>query len=299
MVSFMDSVIENRNYCVYIHTSPSGKKYVGQTGKKPEKRWRNGGKGYLSKKDGRYIQPMFAHAILKYGWDNFEHEIVAFNLTKEEADTLEKSLIEKLNTMDSNHGYNLRQGGSHGGLSEEAKRKIGESQKGKVMSEESKRKISEALKGEKSPLYGTHPNEETRKNMSEAQKKRAREKGFSEEHRRKISEANKGENNWNYGGHLSEEHRKKLSDSHKGEKHFMYGKHHSEETKRRIKEAQKMRKIAQYNLQSELIKIWDCMNDIGRELNIAISNVQKCCKGERKTSAGFIWKYYEDIEIVV
>lgn len=201
--------------------------------------------------------------------------------------------------MDSNYGYNLRHGGSHGSLSEEAKRKIGESQKGKVMSEESKRKISESLKGEKSPLYGTHPSEEARKNMSDAQKKRVREKGFSEEHRRKISEANKGENNWNYGGHLSEEHRKKLSDSHKGEKHFMYGKHHSEETKRKIKEAQKMRKIAQYNLQGELIKIWNCMNDIGRELNIAIGNVQKCCKGKRKTSAGFIWKYHEDIEMVI
>lgn len=294
----MGNIIENGNYCVYVHTSPSGKKYVGQTGVDPEKRWRNGGKGYLSKRDGGYSQPIFAHAILKYGWDNFEHEIIADNLTKEEADNFEKLLIEKLNTINSNYGYNLREGGSHGGLSEETKKKIGEVQKGKIMSEESKRKISQSLKGDKSPLYGTHPSKEARKRMSEAQKKRAIEKGFSEEHRRKISEANKGENNWNFGGHLSEETKRKMSESRKGEKHFMYGKHHSEETKRKIKESQKMRKIAQYNLQGELIRIWDCMHDIGRELGIAISNVQKCCKGKRKTSAGFIWKYYEDIEIV-
>ena len=174
----MSNVIENGNYCVYIHTSPSGKKYVGQTGVEPEKRWRNGGKGYLAKKNGKYVQPIFAYAIIKYGWDNFEHEIIASNLTKEEADNFEKLLIEKLNTRDSERGYNLREGGSNGGLSEETKKKISEVQKGKAMSEDAKRRISESLKGEKSPLYGTHPSEETRKRMSEAQKKRVKEKGF-------------------------------------------------------------------------------------------------------------------------
>lgn len=289
----MGNIIENGNYCVYAHISPSGKIYVGQTSVEPEKRWRNNGKGYLSKKNGKYLQPIFAHAILKYGWDNFKHEIIANNLTKEEADNFEKILIEKLNTMDSNYGYNLRECGSHGSLSDESKRKISEANKGKVMSEESKKKISEALKGDKSPLYGTHHSEETRKKLSEARKRRI----FSEETRRKISEANKGENNWNFGGHLSEETKKKMSEARKGKKHFMYGKHHSEETKRKIKESQKMRKIVQYNLQGELVKIWDCMNDIKRELNIAISNVQKCCKGERKTAYNFIWKYYDDVKI--
>lgn len=293
----MEKTIEDKNYCVYVHTSPSGKRYVGQTGKKIEERWRNGGKGYLSKKDGRYMQPMFAYAILKYGWDNFKHEIIASDLTKEEADTLEKSLIKEFNTMDSKCGYNLREGGSRGGLSEEARRKISEAHKGKTLSEESRRKISEALKGEKSPFYGAHPSEETRKNMSKAQKKRVAEKGFSEERRRKISEANKGENNWNFGGHLSEETKRKMSESRSGKRHFMYGKHHSKETKRKIKESQQMRQIAQYNLQGELIKVWECLHDIGRELNIAISNIHKCCNGNRKTAGGFIWKYYEDVKM--
>ena len=63
---------------------------------------RDGGKdgsGYLIKKNDKYCQPAFASAILKYGWNNFEHEIVANNLTKEEADDFEKLLIKKLNTM--------------------------------------------------------------------------------------------------------------------------------------------------------------------------------------------------------
>lgn len=44
-------------WCVYIHTSPSGKKYIGITSQNPQKRWQNG-KGYLRKKDGiKYDQP--------------------------------------------------------------------------------------------------------------------------------------------------------------------------------------------------------------------------------------------------
>lgn len=45
----MGNIIENGNYCVYIHTSPSGKMYVGQTGLKPEQRWGKDGSRYLSK----------------------------------------------------------------------------------------------------------------------------------------------------------------------------------------------------------------------------------------------------------
>ena len=54
-------------YVVYKHTTPSGKVYIGITGLKPERRWRNGN-GY---KDNEH----FYRAILKYGWDNIKHEI--------------------------------------------------------------------------------------------------------------------------------------------------------------------------------------------------------------------------------
>ena len=120
----MKNEIKNHNYCVYMHISPSGKIYIGQTGMTPERRWGKNGAYYLKKKNnGEYVQRVFAHAILKYGWDNFEHKIIATNLTKEEADNLEKLFIHKLNTMDSQYGYNLREGGSRGKLSEEARKK--------------------------------------------------------------------------------------------------------------------------------------------------------------------------------
>lgn len=248
----MGNIIENGNYYVYVHTSPSGKKYVGQTGVEPEKRWRNNGKGYLSKKNEKYVQPIFARAILKYGWDNFEHEVIASNLTKEEADNFEKLLIEKLNTTNSKYGYNIREGGSRGGLSEEAKRKISEAHKGKIFSEETRKKLSEAHKGEKSYLYGKHPSEETRRKIGDANKRRI----------------------------VSEETKKKLSEIQRS----MYKSN--------------ARKIMQYDLDGNLIRIWDSMGQAARELAIGKGNIYNCCKEKCKTGCGFIWKYCDDMEMI-
>ena len=254
----MSNVIENGNYCVYVHTSPSGKRYVGQTKMKPERRWNNGN-GYLTQKNGNYLQPAFARAILKYGWDSFEHQIIANNLTKEEADNFEKLLINKLNTMDAKYGYNLRAGGSNGDLSEETRRRI-----------------SESTKGEKSHMYGKHLNESTKKKISDYRKGRL----ASEETKRKMSESRKGKNNYFYGKHHTEESRKKISENQKG---LRMGKNHVG-----------ARKVKQYDLQGNLLKIWDCMSDAARALGISNHNIYSCCKGHRKTSGGFIWRYFED-----
>lgn len=120
--------IYNGTHCVYVHiNTTNGKLYVGKTvyGDKPEKRWRNGS-GYVN-------NPYFYNAIQKYGWDNFEHEVISLNLTKDEACNFERLLIAKLNTNDSRFGYNMTVGGD--GAS------------GHHPTEETKRKISEALKG--------------------------------------------------------------------------------------------------------------------------------------------------------
>lgn len=55
--------------------------------------------------------------------------------------------------------------------SEEAKRKISESLKGRRRSEETKMKMSESKSGEKHPNFGKHLSEETKRKISEACKK--------------------------------------------------------------------------------------------------------------------------------
>ena len=56
---------------------------------------------------------------MKYGWENFFHEILYDHLSQKQAEELEQKLIEEYNTRDSRYGYNIREGGgSHGHLSE-------------------------------------------------------------------------------------------------------------------------------------------------------------------------------------
>lgn len=113
------------SYCVYMHTNKiNGKKYVGQTKMKPEERW--GRKGHRYKECTHFF-----NAIKKWGFDNFEHEIVYSGLSHTEANKKEQELIELYNTRNSKYGYNLREGGSNGGLSEESKKKLSVSRKGK------------------------------------------------------------------------------------------------------------------------------------------------------------------------
>lgn len=282
----MGNVIENGNYCVYVHTSPSGKKYVGQTCQKPEQRWKNGN-GYLN-------NVYFTRAILKYGWDNFEHEIIASNLTKEEADNFEKLLIKKLNTLNPN-GYNAKDGGSNGRPSEETKEKMSKSISGKKHSEETREKLREAN-------LGKRLSEETKIKIGNASRGRCHSEGF----KKWLSESRKGDKHPFYGKHLSEEHRAKISNAINGENHPMYGKNHSEESKKKISESckglnaginnYKSKKIAQYDLNGSFIRFWNSMGEAERETGVSHGGISQCCNGKRKTAGGFIWKYYRDVE---
>ena len=131
-------------YTLYRHITPSNKVYVGITCQKPAWRW-NHGKGYCRKS-----QPYFARAIEKYGWDNIKHEILFEGLTEEKAKRFEIELIRfyKMLAM----SYNMTNGGdghrgtydrSHIIVSEETRKKMSESHKGKNV-------------GKKNPNYGKH-----------------------------------------------------------------------------------------------------------------------------------------------
>lgn len=54
------------------------------------------------------------------------------------------------------------------------------------------------------------------------------------------------------------------------------------------------KQIAQYTLDGRLVKIWDSMRDIERELGYSSGHICRCCKGQRKTAYGFIWTYAGD-----
>ena len=164
-------------FTVYCHTNKiNGKKYVGITKQKPEIRWHSG--------NGYNNSEYFWRAIKKYGWRNFEHEILYENLTKEEAEKIEIQLIGEWETTNRLKGYNIANGGNHiGSVSEETKKKISKKHKGIATelhrSEETKKKISNGLKGIKR-------SDETKKKMSDFAKSRS----MSEVTRQRFEEAN-------------------------------------------------------------------------------------------------------------
>ena len=90
------------HYTVYKLTGPDGKVYIGQTGEKPEVRWR---KGY------QHNSPM-GRAVREYGMKAFKKEILCEKLTKEGADKLEKWFVEYFESMDPEKGYNGKEGGA-------------------------------------------------------------------------------------------------------------------------------------------------------------------------------------------
>lgn len=84
-------------FYVYMHTFPNGKIYVGQT-KKPIDRWLNG-EGY------RDNEEMYRD-ILKYGWNNIKHEIIATFGQETDAIRCEAVMIFHLNSENKEIGYN-------------------------------------------------------------------------------------------------------------------------------------------------------------------------------------------------
>lgn len=268
--------MEQRNYKLYVHIAPNGKKYYGITCQNTEYRWNNG-RGYRNNKH-------LTNAINKYGWDNFQHIVLFDTLTTEEACLLEKCYITLYDTTNPKYGYNNSLGGEHGLHSEQSKKKNREAHLGKYHTEESKRKMSE-----NNARYwkGKSFTEEHRKKLSEVNKG----KTLSKETKQKISEATKGRNNPNYGKHMTEEQKLKLSKAHKGKKA-------SEEHKRKISEGNKgkhNKPILMYSLEGIFIRRFNSVTAaneyLGKPKNT--SNIITCARGKQKTSYGYIWKYEE------
>lgn len=138
--------MEERNYKLYEHISPSNKRYYGITCQKVEDRWSNG--------NGYKYNEHFTRAINKYGWENFEHSILFNNLTIDEANLLEQMYISLYDTANPKYGYNNNYGGGSGIPNEQTRYKMSISGKIGQNRPDVKKRKSERTKGEKNPMYG-------------------------------------------------------------------------------------------------------------------------------------------------
>ena len=205
---------------------------------------------------GRYI----TRAIKKLGRQYFTKEIIEVCVDLEHLKEREKYWIKALNVKHP-FGYNLTDGGD-GVIN---------------LCEESKKQIIEKLKllvGEKSPHYGRKRSEETKLKMRLSQLGKV----HKEETKKKLRDANLGKP-------MLPHVKKILLEANTG-------RSLTEKTIMAIRKNQPTcTPILQYTKSKVFIAEYFSINEAERETKVAKSSICKCCKGELKSSGGYIWIY--------
>ena len=248
-----------RTWKIYKHTlligPHKGWSYIGQTCNRwVNERWRNG--------NGYRRNAFFYNEIKKYGWENFDHQIIEDNITSlEKANEREIYWIGYYHTWveDENcKGFNLDSGGSKTGgkHSEETKKKISNSLLGHKVSQETLSKISKSLKGK--------------------------------------SSWNKGKLSWNHG--LTKETNESLKRASEHMKEFR----HTEETKQKLKIIAANRKSTYYDIHKVKVLcietgiIYNSLKEAAKAIGMkATTGITACFSGKAKTAGGHHWKKVE------
>lgn len=97
------------------------------------------------------------------------------------------------------------------------------------------------------------------------------------------------------GKNYSAEHKENISKALKGKKSNFDGKQHSDETKRIIKDKltnnpKLSKKVGQYTLDGELVKVWDSTMECGRN-GYNYGCVAACCRGVLDKHKNHVWRY--------
>ena len=169
---------------------------------------------------------------------------------------------------------------------------------------DTRKKMSNAKKGKKlEEIVGDEKAIELRKYYSERIKENNPNKSDDPIVKEKISNTLKEffkdkENHWAYGLKMDDEHNEKLRIAKlNNPKNVGNKKPRTEEQKEKIRNSIKGSKvkrseIIQYDLDMNILNTWKSLRDIERSDNTLMRNqIAKCCKGNKETYAGFIWKY--------
>lgn len=255
-----------RTYYIYCHTAPNGKRYIGQTCQKLRARWSNG-HGYRE-------NTHFYNAIQKYGWDSFEHTVLAVCSTKSDADRVEQFFIRHYDTFNRDKGYNQTLGGG-GNLgrtpSEEERKRLSEKQKGRVISPETRAKISASVK--KAGVI-THPSQEARERMSELRS---------------------GKGNTMYGKHHSEDAKARIAEASRSRPRTELVKQHMREAHAR--DIQKWeRPVVQLDKEGNEVARFRSLKVAQEMTGIFASNIGRCCREKHYTAHGYYWRYQDEYD---
>lgn len=295
-----------KKWTVYKHTTPSNKVYIGITSQEPEKRWLSG---------HGYRNTYFAKAIKKYGWENIKHEIIFSQLDEVEAKEKEVELIELYQSYDRQYGYNCTRGGDGTAGLIRSKEQI-QNLKNLLSKTVYQRKLDGTLIKKWNGIReierqtGFH-----RHNITACCNKKCFQShgylwSFDEYY---IAKKPKRKNcktvyqydlngkfikRWNSLADIEKElgyHKNNISHCCLSTSSSAYGYIWKYEKKNNIKyenkNIKKIKKVYQLTKSMQLIKIWDSLGDIEKELGHSKSVIQQCCVCKLKTAYGFIWRY--------
>lgn len=123
----------------------------------------------------------------------------------------------------------------------------------------------------------------------------------SEEHKEKLRISHLGKKL----PPVSEEKRRKLSQALKGRRpspqceearlKAVIGKKQTKEHRQKVfLNDPRHRRIASYDLEGNLLKVYFCLRDAANDANVPYQGIQRVLKGTRKKCGGLIWKYYNE-----
>lgn len=252
-------------YCVYRHTTPSNKVYIGITQQSPDARWKRGW-GYST-------NLVFFRAISKYGWDNIKHEILLDGLTEEEAKAAEVRLIAEHRSTEREHGYNITAGG--------------DAAVSRPHTDEEKERARVNWLGEKNPNARSVICLETLsvyKTAVEAQRATGATK-ISECCKRAYKHRTSGGFHWAY------------YDESKPDEHYkeLLAAYIEEESRPQVYDEKRRRDISERcSVPVRCVEtgvVYKSLEEAAKTLNLSKPNICNCCKGNRHTAGGYHWEY--------
>lgn len=308
----------NLKYSVYCITcSKNGKKYVGLS-YDPKKRWRDHVKNAHFPSQALTL---LGKAILKYGENNFTHEILKSDLIKDEAINSEIYFIKKYNTL-APYGYNQTAGGE--GIldaSPEIRQKISCGSKKYHNSPEAIERMTGANNPMRNPDIAAKISGENHpmKNPDVAVKIRGENNSLSKPvlqydmrgqfvkrwgsvmdifrdipnvQRSHITQCCNGKrrqhNNFIWRWETSPDIMKNIDVPKRKENPMK-----NPEIAKMITGSKhgRARKVNQYSLDGIFIKSWGSISEAEAAVGKTSRNISSVCNGKQKTAYGFIWKY--------
>lgn len=296
---------ENKKWCVYMHTCPNDKKYIGLT-QNIKDRWNGCGLNYEKSTN-------FFYAIRKYGWDNIKHEVLVDSLSYEEAQKLEKKYIEQYDTTNPVKGYNMTTGGSI--CKKTAKRRVVQyDNDGNILNvylhqidASKKTGISQGViskiclhkqRTTKEGYVFRYEGDPFNINNCDITPLRIpiyqldKEKNIINSYLCVADAARKIGCDWSSINSALDKENRKCCEYYWCTQDNFDNFNPSEINKSRRNYC----RVSQYDLDGNYITTYKSMREAGDTIGIGHCNISLVCKGEREQAGGFIWRYADEVE---